>query len=238
MTPPQDAATGLDLPVPSEAAGVAAETERPEVWSTRLSVLGAALSVPGVAALLAPAISAHDLTRILTFSAYGLGLLSMFTCSALFHAQAGRPRVFTKCLDYGAIGVMIAGCFTPYCALALGTPFAFRILAFVWALALGAAGLRVANPRLSKWIFVAIFLAMGWLGMLLAPALWGAMGRGGSYLTLLGGALYTAGTLFFNRFEGDVEPPGFGPHDIWHVVILAAAGAHYLAILLYVAPPR
>lgn len=227
MTPPSES---LALPVE--------EAEVPEIWSMRLSLLGAVLAVPGLAFLLGPSISARSAVHIVSFSLYGVGLLTMFLASAAFHAQAGRERVFSKCLDYGAIGLMIAGSFTPYCAVTLATPLARGVLDVVWALALGALILRVAHTRLSKWVFVSIFLVMGWLGLLLAPALWRALGPGGIFLTALGGAIYTAGTLFFNRYEGDVEPPGFGSHDIWHIFILAAAATHWLALYLYMLPGR
>jgi hemolysin III len=210
----------------------------PEIWSTRLSFLGAALALPALYFLIAPSIAAHSVTHAVSFSLYGFGILSMFLASGYFHYQAGRERVFSKCLDYGAIGLMIAGNFTPYCAIALRTGLAWRVLAIVWALALTAAGLRIAKPQLSKWYFVSIFLAMGWMGLLLAGPIVTTLGPGGAWLTVLGGVIYTAGTLFFNRFQGDVEPPGFGPHDIWHIFIIAAAGTHYAVLYLYMLPGR
>jgi len=225
----------LPVPLPQEAASAG---DVPEIWSMRLSLLGATLAVPALALLLWPALAARSAAHVVSFAAYGVGLLSMFLASALYHARAGRDRRFSKCLDYGALGLMIAGNFTPYCTLILRTPRAYSILELVWALALGALLLRVTRTELSKWIFVTIFLAMGWLGLLIAPALWGALGPGGSLLTALGGVIYTAGTLFFNRNEGDVEPLGFGPHDVWHVFILAAAGTHWLVLFLYMLPGR
>lgn len=232
----------LERPAPAARLPVrrrlhaAAVSRVPEIWSMRLSALGALLALPAVAALLKPSLAAASPAHLLSFSAYGVGLLSMFLASAIYHAQAGRERTFSKCLDYGAIGLMIAGNFTPYCAIVLRTPFAHGVLAVVWALALGALVLRVTRTGMSKWVFVSIFLAMGWLGVLLAPALWRALGPGGCALTVLGGVIYTAGTLFFNRYDGDVEPPGFGPHDVWHLFILAAAGTHYLVLWRYMLP--
>ncbi len=217
-------------PTPPRAAQTAAAAQVPEIWSMRLSLLGAAASVPALALLLGPALAARSAVRVASFAAYGAGLLSMFSASALFHAQAGRERRFSKCLDYGAIGLMIAGNFTPYCTLALTSPRAHHILAAVWVLALGALVLRVARPELSKWVFVSVFLVMGWLGLLIAPALWRSLGPEGCLLTALGGLIYTSGTVFFNRYEGEVEPPGFGHHDVWHIFILAAAAAHWLVL--------
>jgi hemolysin III len=223
------------LPPPEEAAS---SDEVPEIWSMRLSLLGALLAAPALWLLLGPSLAARSWVHAASFTAYGIGLLSMFLASALYHADAGRDRNFSKCLDYGAIGLMIAGNFTPYCTLVLRTPWAYSILSLVWALALGALILRVTRTGMSKWVFVSIFLLMGWLGLAIGPALWHTLGPRGTLLTVLGGAIYTAGTLFFNRHEGDVELPGFGPHDVWHVFILAAAGTHWLVLFLYMLPGR
>lgn len=223
-------------PFPTPAPARAAAGEVPEIWSVRFSVLGAALAVPALAALLGPSIAARSPLHVLSFSVYGLGVLAMFLSSAIYHARAGQERVFAKCLDYGAIGLMIAGCFTPFCAIAIATPVAHRVLALVWAMAVVALALRVTRTDMSKWVFVALFLAMGNLGLLLIPALWRALGPAGFGLTALGGAIYTTGTLFFNRYQGDVEPPGFGPHDVWHLFIIAAAATHWLVLYLYMRP--
>lgn len=241
--PTQEAPTLVLERVPATAAvpsapAVPVGAEIPEIWSMRLSVLGAVLSVPGLVLLLVPSFAAKSPAHILSFTVYGVGLLSMFIASAIYHSQAGRERTFSKCLDYGAIGLMIAGNFTPYCAIVLGTTFAHVILALVWVIALGALVLRITRTDLSKWVFVGTFLLMGWLGVLLGFPLWKALGPAGVGLTVLGGVIYTLGTLFFNRFPGDVEPPGFGPHDIWHIFILAAAGTHYLVLFLYTLPGR
>jgi hemolysin III len=240
MSPIAEETLVLERPVVSlpPAAPSAVSAEVPEIWSMRLSLLGAVLAVPALTFLLGPAIAAKSAVHMLSFSAYGAGLLSMFLASALYHAHAGRERRFSKCLDYGAIGLMIAGNFTPYCTIALTTPRAHAILTLVWTLALGALILRVTRTELSKWIFVSIFLAMGWLGLLIAPDLWRALGPVGCLLTALGGAIYTAGTVFFNGYEGDVEPPGFGHHDVWHIFILAAAGTHWLVLYLCMLPAR
>ena len=81
----------------------------PEVWSTRLSILGAALAVPATASLLVPAVAARSPVHILSFSVYGIGMLGMFIASAVFHGHAGRERRWLKNIDYCAISFMIAG---------------------------------------------------------------------------------------------------------------------------------
>jgi len=210
--------------------------EKPEIWSSRLSALGALLSIGGIAALLSMAFAAGSRVHVVSFSVYGVGLLSMFISSAVFHQKAGEERLLWKHIDYAAIALMIAGNFTPFCSLALGTFFAYCVLSIVWMVAISAITLRIARPDLPKWTFITAYLMMGWLGVLVAPALWEVLGLKGSVLTLFGGALYTFGTVVFNRYEGDVEPPGFGFHELWHICILAGAGLHFWVVYLYMLP--
>lgn len=212
------------------------DREIPEIWSGRLSVLGAVLSVPAIAFLLIPALRAGSPAHIFSCIAYGIGLLSMFISSAAFHFAATRERSFLKNLDYSAIALMIAGNFTPYCVIALRTTFAYWVLALVWTVALAAITLRLARPTLPKWTFISAYLAMGWLGLLIGYPLLKALGLWGTGLTILGGVIYSGGTIIFNQYDGAVEPPGFGDHGIWHIAILAGAGIHYLVLLLYMPP--
>lgn len=212
------------------------DREIPEIWSGRLSALGAVLSIPAIASLLIPALRAGSPAHIIGFTLYGIGLLSMFISSAAFHFAATRERSFLKNVDYSAIALMIAGHFTPFCVIALRTTFGYWILAIIWACALAAITLRLTRPKLPKWAFITIYLTMGWLGMLIGYPILKALGFWGAALTVLGGVIYSVGTIVYNQYDGDVEPPGFGDHEIWHLCILMGAGIHYMVLLLYMLP--
>lgn len=217
------------LEVPEDWAG------RPEAWSMRLSVLGAVLSVPGIIALLIG--SGTRLWHLVSFSIYGIGLLSMFIASAMYHGAIGtRWELMLRKGDYCAIGIMIAGCYTPFCLIGLHTPLGLTVLGVAWALA-GAASLLMAfKPDASKWTFVWLYLAMGWLALLLFFPMIKVIGWDGVGITLFGGALYTVGTLVFNRDDSSYAPIGFYAHDAWHIFILAAAATHYYVMYAYLLP--
>ena len=217
--------------MPREALG-----ERPEVWSARLSLLGALLAAPAAAALLLAAVRAGSWVHGASFAVYGIGMAAMFLASALFHRRAGHERTTLKNLDYCAIALMIAGTITPYCAIALGTPFGYSALAGVWLAALAAITLRLSRPELPKWVFISLYLVMGWLGGLTVLPSAARLGWDGTALTLLGGVIYTLGTVACNRNEDDVEPPGFGAHEVWHLCILAGAASHFLVIHSHLLP--
>jgi len=213
-----------------------AAEEIPEVWSMKLSLLGALLTVPALATLLIPALQVGSSAHVIGFLAYGLGTLCMFLASAAFHSRAGYERTFLKNLDYCAIALMIAGSFTPYCVIVLRTPFGYGVLSLIWLISLCAMSLRISRPKMSKWYFVFLFLTVGWLGGFLAYPVFKGLGVQGTALTLLAGAIYTVGTLVFNRNEDEVEPVGFGAHEVWHLFILAGAAIQYLVLRLYMVP--
>ncbi|MFH2203082.1 MAG: hemolysin III family protein [Elusimicrobiota bacterium] len=208
----------------------------PEIWSMRLSLLGAILAVPAIASLLIPALAAHSPAHIFSFAAYGAGTLSMFLASAAFHSRAGHKRGFLKGLDYCAIAFLLAGSFTPYCTIALRTTLGYWVLAFIWTAALIAIRLRISRPDLSKWTFISLYLSVGWFGALVAHPVLNAIGTQGAGLTVLAGTIYTVGTLVFNRNEAEVEPAGFGQHEIWHLFIIGGAVIQFLVLRLYMMP--
>ena len=55
-------------------------------------------------------------------------------------------------------------------------------------------------------------------------------------LIAVGGVLYTTGAVIYARERPDPNPAVFGYHEIFHVLVLAAAAAHFAAIALYALP--
>jgi len=53
---------------------------------------------------------------------------------------------------------------------------------------------------------------------------------------VLGGVLYTVGGVVYARQRPDPLPQWFGYHEVFHLLVVAASTAHYLAIWRYVLP--
>ena len=51
-----------------------------------------------------------------------------------------------------------------------------------------------------------------------------------------GGLLYTAGAVVYVRRRPDPSPAVFGFHEIFHLFVIAAAVAHFIAIAAFVVP--
>jgi hemolysin III len=159
---------------------------------------------------------------------YGLSLVSLFSVSALYHRPVWSPRarLWMRRLDHSAIFLLIAGTFTPLCLL-LGDGRSRMMLAIVWA----GAGLGVLRallwPRAPRWVATALYLALGWAAVPIVPALYRALGAGPLALLAAGGALYSVGAVIYATRRPDPFPRVFGYHEVFHALVIAAAGLHF-----------
>ena len=75
---------------------------------------------------------------------------------------------------------------------------------------------------------------LGLVAGLCVPGLCLQAGAAAAVLMLAGGALYTAGALFYHRRWPDPYPAVFGYHEVFHAYVCAAATCQYIAITLFI----
>jgi hemolysin III len=163
---------------------------------------------------------------------FATALAAMFGISALYHRITWRPRtrLWMRRLDHAAIYLLIAGTYTPFALLALTDVWRWTILPVVWGGALVAIVLKLAWVDAPKWLAVAIGIALGWIGVVALPQLWAHAGLTGVALLLAGGILYTGGAIVYARRRPDPVPAVFGYHELFHALVIAAAGCQYAAV--------
>jgi hemolysin III len=190
--------------------------------------LAAIATVPLVAALLAEAGSS---SARLAAMVYGSTLLALFVASAVYHRPTWSPRARAMVgrIDHAAIFLFIAGSYTPLCLL-MGSGVGHLLLAIVWLLAALGMVLGVAWERAPKALRAAIYVGLGWAFITTIPPIRAAIGEGSLALLLAGGVLYTAGALVFILRRPDPLPVLFGFHEIFHLLVIAAAGCHYVVV--------
>ena len=157
---------------------------------------------------------------------YGLGLIAMLGFSALYNITKPSPRkgLFRR-LDHAAIFVMIAGSYTPFALNGLGGAWGHGLLAFVWVVALAGTALKLFVPRRVRRFSTALYLLLGWSGVVALEPLFGNLPVPAIVLLATGGALYSLGVVFHHWQRLPYQ------NAIWHGLVLAAAGCHYGAIL-------
>ncbi len=159
---------------------------------------------------------------------YGASLFALFSVSAIYHRRtwSRRARRIVSRLDHAAIWVLIAGTYTPLCAL-LGGRAGRALLAAIWAGALLGIAKEVFWTRAPKRLGVALYVLFGWLAVPVFPTLWSVIGGGAILLLLGGGVAYTAGAVVYATRRPNPFPAVFGYHEVFHALTVAAAAGHF-----------
>lgn len=208
-----------------------------EFYNTWIAALGAVLSLIGAVVIISMAVIGHKPWHVLSFSIYGLTLMSVFVTSALHHGVDGSKETnrLLNQLDYYAISLMIAGTFTPFCLIALRNTLGCSVLGLVWLLAILGIVLKLKYPHLPKRISTGLFILMGWLGLTIAYPLYQKT-PWGLGMMVVGGLFFTIGAVVFTLERPNPVPGRFGFHEIWHLFVLAGAGSHFFAVSFCLLP--
>jgi hemolysin III len=163
---------------------------------------------------------------------YALSLVALFAMSALYHrvTWSATARWRLRRLDHGMIFVLIAGTATPFAVLGLPRPVGTAVLAVAWTAALGGLALQFAWAAAAKWVTALMCVALGWAALATVPALWSSLGPFGVALLIGGGAVYTAGAAVYVLRRPDPLPAVFGYHEVFHALVILAAGLHFAVV--------
>ncbi len=163
---------------------------------------------------------------------WAVALTGLFTVSAIYHRGAWRPAVnqWWQRADHSMIFVMIAGSYTPICLMVLEGAKSWLMLSIVWGGALAGVATRLLWHTAPRWLFVPMYIALGWVAVVAAPDLAAAAPPAANLLLLAGGILYTVGAVIFATKRPNPWPQVFGFHEIFHTLTIVAALFHAIAI--------
>jgi hemolysin III len=164
--------------------------------------------------------------------------LLLFGNSAIYHRFEGSPKIKAtlKRIDHANILLLIAGTYTPLATLALPPEKGALLLYLVWGGALLGILFRVFWINAPRWLYVALYLVLGWaavmyMGDLLAANVTMML------LVIIGGLLYTGGAIVYAMKKPNPWPGHFGFHEIFHVCTVLAFLCHWTACLLIALAP-
>ena len=188
-------------------------------------VVSALMAVPVLVTL--AVVWRGDAPALLGVAIYGLALIAMILSSALYHMVPHEDwKAFLQRLDHSAIYLKIAGTYPPFAFLSGAGSL---LLTGIWGAALAGVGLWVFAPGRFRWAAFALYLAMGWVGVIAGWPLFSTMSGPVLGLIVAGGMIYTAGTLFYL-----MESLPFHT-TIWHVFVLTATVVFFAAVTLHLA---
>ncbi len=203
-----------------------------EPFNSISHMVGAGLAIIGLIALV---LLADGPLEVVSAVLFGVGLLAVYTFSAIVHGVKAQPRVtmWLERLDHVAIYLLIAGSYTPLCLVLLGGGWGWSLFGTVWGLSLVGATLALTLPRAPKWLQITFYIALGWLAMIAAPVLFPRLTPGSLTWLLAGGIAYTVGALFYVWDKPRILGP-LGGHEVWHLFVLAGSGAHFILVAAYI----
>jgi hemolysin III len=192
-----------------------------------------ALAAGGALVVLAPAGRATAACAV-----YAAALAGLLGTSALYHRVTWRPRAraWLRRLDHSMIFVLIAGTYTPFALLVLEGSLRVVVLAGVWGGALAGIVVTMVWIGAPRWLTAAAYMALGWFALIAVPQIVERAGVGALALLAAGGVAYTAGAVVYARRRPDPRPATFGYHEIFHVLVVVAAVAHFVAVAAFAVP--
>ena len=164
--------------------------------------------------------------------------LLLFGNSAVYHRFNWGPtvKVVLKRIDHANILLLIAGTYTPLAVLALPPEKGMLLLILVWSGALLGILFRVFWINAPRWLYVALFLLLGWAAVMYIVDLLNA-NVAMMVLVIVGGLLYTGGAVVYALKKPNPWPGHFGFHEIFHVCTVLAFLCHWTACLLIALEP-
>jgi hemolysin III len=176
--------------------------------------------------------SHHGTTRVLGLTIYVVAIAGLFGTSAIYHCgtwSAAASRRLQR-VDHIMIFFMIAGTATaPFLQAWPGTLGLVATIG-IWTMAVGFAVIHVHRMQVPEKLTGAAFLILGWTSILVIPSVWLNLGAPAAILLLIGGLLYTVGTICYHRRSPDPFPTVFGYHEVFHVFVCTAAACQFIAI--------
>ncbi|MCG9895748.1 MAG: hemolysin III family protein [Fimbriimonadaceae bacterium] len=198
-----------------------------EPFNALSHLVGAVLTVVGAAVLVA--LHLDHPAAWAGFLVFGLSAAFLYIASSVYH-WTPKPIPALQKLDHTAIYVMIAGCYTPICLLALQSA-GLWVLAAQWGLALVGVILTLTMAKPPTWVRLTLYLAMGWMAIPFLGSILAAGGVGLAAWMLAGGVCYTVGVIFYAGRRPILWPGVFSSHEIWHLFVMAGTACHFMMML-------
>jgi hemolysin III len=168
---------------------------------------------------------------------YAVALAAMLGASALYHRfpwRSAAARLRARRLDHAMIFVFIAGSYTPFALLAFTGTLQTVILVSVWAGAALGVVVELYWIHAPRWVSAIAYLAVGWIGIVALPQFFPALGVAAAVLLIVGAGLYTLGALAYATTWPNPFPRTFGFHEVFHLLVVAAAVTQFVALSLVV----
>jgi hemolysin III len=182
-------------------------------------------------------VDAESARSRIAIAIYAFSVAALFGTSAAYHRidwrTDGARRRMRK-LDHTMIFVLIAGSYTPFALLVLRGTLGVIILITAWSSAVAGAVFKLLWIDAPGRLVAGTYIAAGWIAVIAMPALVDRLGLVAVGTLALGGILYSTGAVIYARQRPDPVPSVFGYHEVFHLLVVAAAALQYAVVAVWV----
>ena len=176
-----------------------------------------------------------DTAEVVSKLIFGLSMILLLAASTTYHLVLGPEKLIAvlKKIDHSMIYVLIAGTYTPVITVCFTGALQLGYIIGVWVLAFLGVIFKVFYAGRFRMVSTILYILMGWSIIFAIKPLARVVGVGGLVLLFTGGVLYSVGAVFYILKKPNFSK-NFGFHELFHVLIILAAGAFYALIYVYV----
>ena len=193
---------------------------------------GLLCSILGFIVLLVVTLIRGGKWQIISCAIYGATLICVYAASTLYHGVSSpRWKKGFLLFDHCAIYLLIAGTYTPFLLVNLRGGWGWPMFGVIWGIAVSGVLFKLLFADRFPILSVALYLGMGWLGIIAAKQVYIHVPSIGLVWIFAGAFAYSIGVIFYACKKIPHH------HVIWHLLVMAGSGCHYIAILYSVFPP-
>ncbi|OVE81606.1 hemolysin D [bacterium K02(2017)] len=202
-----------------------------ELINIRSHIVGLILSTIALVLLVLKAIQFGDLLHLLSFSVFGISLITLYTASTFYHsATIPKKRIKLRIVDHCSIYILIAGSYTPFNLLVIQGDMGWVLFIITWSLALIGITLKLFFTGRFNFISTLMYILMGWMLVVAIKPLTVNFSVDGIFWIFTGGGFYTSGAIIYG-----IKKIKFN-HAIFHFCVLLGSLSHFIAVYAYILP--
>ncbi|MCM8709622.1 hemolysin III family protein [Clostridium sp. SYSU_GA19001] len=201
-------------------------TKGEEIANAVTHGVGTLLAIAALVLLIVFAAIEGTAWHVVSFSIFGSTLVILYLESTLYHSLTNKKakRLFRK-FDHMSIYLLIAGTYTPFCLTVLRGTLGWTIFGIIWASTVVGIVLKAFYTGKKDVLSTVLYIVMGWMVIIAIRTLYIKMTFSGFLFLVIGGVLYTVGTLFYVK-----DKIAFN-HGIWHLFVIGGSVFHFFSVM-------
>lgn len=183
--------------------------------------------------LICAAAKGHTIKSLISLGVFMVSMIYLYAASTAYHTfKLFDVRNILKRVDHMMIYVLIAGSYTPICAMVLRGMTGTRLLIEVWILAAVGIIFTAFWVTCPKWLSSVIYISMGWTCLSVFKSLYLELTPTEFRWLLAGGIIYTLGGIIYALKPKFFRNRKFGNHELFHLFVMGGSACHFAVMCL------